>query len=299
MVRRTFTHIIFLALVANGLPLRAQLMPLVSSLSSNPAEFIPRTSAPRYPWKTDIVATVFWVGEQPTQNNPVPNTRSSWDSRWLHNFGGYDDPNPDKRTAGFHPVTFRPQQNPFYIALPYNDVTSSSTKEDAARIIPWFKEAFSKNGKSVCHNRWIAIHYRGRVCFAQWSDCGPFTTSDAPYVFGSARPSNTKNSGAGLDISPAVRDYLGFASGEKCDWRFVDTHEVGEGPWKYFGTNNPFAPIHVSEPDPVFTAEFKVSTVRSVSQSRKKDRPNFHEKSPGKSRLEELRAARNRWFGQK
>src|SRR5688572_19018094 len=26
----------------------------------------------KYPWKKNIVTTTFWVGEQPTKNNPVP-----------------------------------------------------------------------------------------------------------------------------------------------------------------------------------------------------------------------------------
>ena len=28
--------------------------------------------ARRYPWKTSIVTTVFWIGERPSGNNPVP-----------------------------------------------------------------------------------------------------------------------------------------------------------------------------------------------------------------------------------
>ena len=27
----------------------------------------------RYPWKKNIVTTVFWIGERPSGNNPVPN----------------------------------------------------------------------------------------------------------------------------------------------------------------------------------------------------------------------------------
>ncbi|PYL44311.1 MAG: hypothetical protein DMF42_01625, partial [Verrucomicrobia bacterium] len=27
----------------------------------------------RYPWKKNIVTTVFWIGEKPSANNPVPN----------------------------------------------------------------------------------------------------------------------------------------------------------------------------------------------------------------------------------
>ena len=35
-----------------------------------------------FPWKSQIVTTVFWIGEKPTENNPVPNRASSWDKEW-------------------------------------------------------------------------------------------------------------------------------------------------------------------------------------------------------------------------
>ena len=41
-----------------------------------------RASEAQYPWKRGIVTTVFWIGERPTANNPVPNYKSSWDLRW-------------------------------------------------------------------------------------------------------------------------------------------------------------------------------------------------------------------------
>ena len=37
-----------------------------------------------------------------------------------------------------------------------------------------------------------------------------------------------------------VRDYLGLSSSGRCDWRFVDVSEVPAGPWRNWGTNNPF-----------------------------------------------------------
>ena len=52
-----------------------------------------------YPWKTYITATIFWCGEQPTERNPTPNCKSSWDTEWATHFGGYDDPNPANRIA--------------------------------------------------------------------------------------------------------------------------------------------------------------------------------------------------------
>ncbi len=69
-------------------------------LKVEPQVFVPtssRTSTQRYPWKTNIVTTVFWIGEQPTQNNPVPNTKSSWDANWSSNYGGYDTPDASGR----------------------------------------------------------------------------------------------------------------------------------------------------------------------------------------------------------
>src|ERR1700745_1676696 len=53
-----------------------------------------RATVTHYPWKTNIVTTVFWVGEQAGPNNPVPNVRSSWDLNWTSNYGGFDSPEP-------------------------------------------------------------------------------------------------------------------------------------------------------------------------------------------------------------
>jgi hypothetical protein len=192
----------------------------------------------------DIVATVFWVGEQPTANNPTPNHKSSWDVNWAGNFGGYDNPDPAQRNPDYTPKGFRPGLNPFYVALPYNDcVNYKQHKPEAARIIPWFKSSFTKPGRTVLRGTWLAIRYGNKVCYAQWEDCGPFLTHDPDYVFGTARPKNPHNNGAGIDVSPAVRDYLGMPSGAKVDWRFVDVGEIPYGPWATLGMNNHFVRI--------------------------------------------------------
>ena len=80
-----------------------------------------------YQWKTGIVTTTFWVGEKACKNNPVPNHASSWDPKWAQNYGGFDDPDRANR-AEFIPANFVPQQNPFYVALPYNDVTKGGAQ---------------------------------------------------------------------------------------------------------------------------------------------------------------------------
>ena len=199
------------------------------------------TTAGRYPWKTNIVTTVFWVGETPTSNNPTPNRSSSWDANWQRNFGGFDTPDPARR-RNYAPANFIPQLNPFYVALPYNDVTQGHFKSEARSVIPWFRLEYERDGKSVCQNRWLAIRTRaGRICYAQWSDCGPFRTDHWQYVFGNERPKPNLNRGAGLDVSPAVRDYLGLnASVDVTDWKFIDFRDVPPGPWSRFGENNHF-----------------------------------------------------------
>jgi hypothetical protein len=193
----------------------------------------------RYPWRVKIVTTTFWVGEAPTKNNPVPNHISAWDAQWAKHFGGTDDPDPARRT-NFFPAKFVPRQNPFYVALPYNDVCKDGHKPEASRVIPWFKEAYEGPGKTVCKGRWIAIRFKDRVCYAQWEDAGPFRTDHWQYVFGTERPKPNLNRGAGLDVSPAVRDFLGMGDTDVTDWRFVDFDEVPRGPWATTGDNNTF-----------------------------------------------------------
>lgn len=195
--------------------------------------------AEHYSWKTGISTTVFWVGEKPSKNNPTPNHASSWDPKWAKHYGGFDDPDPDAR-RGFLPASFTPKLNPFYVALPYNDIAKTAHKIEARRIIPWFKRAYQGPCQSVCQNRWIAIRKGKRVCYAQWEDAGPFSTDDGDYVFGEAKPKPNANHDAGLDVSPAVRDYLGLDGDDITDWRFVDFEEIPLGPWADHGENNEF-----------------------------------------------------------
>jgi hypothetical protein len=192
-----------------------------------------------YPWKTNIVTTTFWVGETAAKNNPVPNDKSSWDVNWAKNYGGTDSPEKAAR-HGYLPASFTPGQNPFYIALPYNDVQGGRHKPEAGQVIPWFKREYRGDGKTVLKGRWIAIRHQDRIAYAQWEDCGPFRTDHYAYVFGVERPKPNLNKGAGLDVSPAVRDYLGMASTDVTDWKFVEFEEVPRGPWSTHGENNTF-----------------------------------------------------------
>jgi len=157
-------------------------------LKVEPQVFVPtasRTStATRYPWKTNIVTTMFW--------------------------------------------------------LPYNDVTHGQFKPEAPLVIPWYRTAYTEPGHSVCKDRWLAIRKGNRVCYAQWEDCGPFRTDHFQYVFQNERPKPNLNHGAGLDVSPAVRDYLGLGPTDVTDWQFVEIRDIPPGPWRSYGDNNHF-----------------------------------------------------------
>lgn len=215
------------------------------SRSVTPVRPVSSSSGVSYPWKTHITATIFWCGERPTKRNPTPNCKSSWDTEWAINFGGYDDPAPENRIANhttgeFRPKNFIPKLNPFYIALPYNDLKCwRSHKPEASKVIPWFSRFNPAPGKTVLKGRWVQIYINKRSCYAQWEDCGPWVTDDWQYVFGKQKPKATQNGAAGIDISPSIRDYLGVKSGTKVHWRFVEESQVPYGPWKKYGNHSP------------------------------------------------------------
>ena len=213
----------------------------VNSMAFTPGNWAPPPPEPgeRYQWKRNIVTTIFWIGEEPTANNPVPNRASSWDKSWTKSYGGYDDPDPGHR-RDYIPVKFTPRQNPFYCALPYNDKAATGHRPEAPRVVPWFKEAYQGPGVSTCKGRWVAIRKGNRTVYAQWEDAGPFRTDHWQYVFGNERPKPNLNKGAGLDVSPAVRDYLGLQPTDVTDWKFVEFSDVPRGPWSIHGENNTF-----------------------------------------------------------
>jgi len=209
------------------------------AFAPNHARSAPPSPGARYPWKQQIVTTIFWIGEKPSGNNPVPNRSSSWDKEWSQSYGGFDDPNPTHR-SDYVPVNFTPRQNPFYCALPYNDKARDGHRPEASRVVPWFNDAYQGPGVSVCKDRWIAIRKGNRTAYAQWEDAGPFRTDHWQYVFGNERPKPNLNKGAGLDVSPAVRDYLGLSETDVTDWQFVEFKDVPRGPWSKLGDNNTF-----------------------------------------------------------
>ncbi|MDR3559033.1 MAG: hypothetical protein P4L62_04055 [Candidatus Pacebacteria bacterium] len=184
-----------------------------------------------YPLHANISTTYFWVGEPgDSDNKDISNTSSAWDDDWQAHFGGVD--NPGKRN-GYLPAGFTPKENPFYFALPYNDFDGNGNhRKNLASVVPWAAGEKYGSQDSVCKNQWIKITKGGKIAYAQWEDVGPFGENDSSYVFGSATPSSKTNSHAGLDVSPAVHDYLGLSDEDRTDWQFIPASQVPSGPWK-------------------------------------------------------------------
>jgi hypothetical protein len=235
----TPTHPAYYAgvLPPSGVPmtsLAAGTFSLAGRRASSSSDFVftnfNRKAKNTYPWKTGIITTEFWIGEGGSNISSTDNRASSWDESWVSSNHGTDSPyvrDPNGYASGSHASTV----NPFYVALPFNDLAFPDKARD---WLPagWYRRP--KDGKQVsaCKDRWVWIkNAQGRSCFAQWEDVGPLRYDHAEYVFGSERPDTYTR--AGLDVSPAVAQYLGIDENKRAitSWRFVDDEDVPPGQW--------------------------------------------------------------------
>jgi hypothetical protein len=174
-----------------------------------------------YPWKTGITTTMFWIGEKGS-------TASAWNEGWAKSNDGEDSPS-DRN--GFATGSHASSVNPFYVALPFNDL---AFPDKARQWLPktWHQRIVNGKPISACKDRWVWIKSaEGRSCFAQWEDVGPERDDHPEYVFGNepAGPAGRP----GLSVSPAVAQYLGIGDGKQAitSWRFVDDSDVPPGQW--------------------------------------------------------------------
>jgi hypothetical protein len=184
-----------------------------------------------YPIHKNIIATVFWVGEgESDENEYISNADSAWDDKWLEHFGGVDEPT---NRLDFKPAKFEPKENFFYFALPYNDFyDNGSRKAEAYSVVYWSAERNWSDNESMLKNRWIKISRNNKTAYAQWEDAGPFLYDDYKYVFGNEKPQNKILEKAGIDLSPAIAEYLEIEGSGLVNWSFVDYSDVPNGPWK-------------------------------------------------------------------
>ncbi len=104
----------------------------------------------------------------------------------------------------------------------------------AYNVVYWANEKNWTDSKSILKNKWIMITKEDKTVYAQWEDAGPYTYDDVSYVFGNNLPKNISVNHSGLDVSPAVSDYIGLYSDNNnvVSWQFVDSDQVPDGPWK-------------------------------------------------------------------
>ncbi|MEP7162774.1 MAG: hypothetical protein ABI747_03355 [Candidatus Moraniibacteriota bacterium] len=190
-----------------------------------------------FPLHKDIMATLFWVGEEAGKaNKNISNLPSAWDEEWAKHYGGIDDP---KKRDGYFPSGFEAKENPFYFALPYNDFDGKGRrKKEMAILVPWANEKKWLKNESVLKNRWIKVMKGDKTAYAQWEDVGPFKEDDGDYVFGTAEPKSKTNKHAGIDLSPAVNQILDLHDMTSVDWQFVNEKDVPDGPWKQIVTDS-------------------------------------------------------------
>jgi hypothetical protein len=267
--------------MASAFPVSSSI-PITSSIGTylpptrakNPVESFNFTNFDRkpkntYPWKLDIITTVFWIGEGGSSISSTDNVASAWDPNWRTSNRGTDTPND---RDGYLPGSHIAMVNPFYVALPFNDL---AFPDKARRWVPanWFRP--SKGGKQVsaCQGRWVEIkNAQGETCYAQWEDVGPLRYDHAEYVFGPERPDTYTH--AGLDVSPAVAQYLNIDGKNRLTrWRFVDDADVVPGAWlKYDEEAVLFNAIKSSPPHllPIQANGAPVDSPTDIEENKKK-----------------------------
>lgn len=182
-----------------------------------------------YPWHPGTMASVFDSSENPRSDNAfIGNAQSAWDKDWR---------------------THAPNENVYFVAVPYGDYLSNGTFNPDNKRIPWHTSDVT--GQSELKNRWVQIERKvdGKTltAFGQVEDTGPsdhfdtLTMSDPDYVFGPpghdpsspilVKPKNTFGLRAGIDVSPAIAQLLRLDGSGTLSWRFVDKKDVRSGPW--------------------------------------------------------------------
>ena len=184
----------------------------------------------KYP-SHEVVATVYWAGEPPTEENGyISNLESEWSSDTVADIGGVDE--PEGRN-------FEPLHNPYYFAVPAMEFTEEGLIEGAYDHAPWDVNTI-EDGESLFRGRWAEVQANGKVVYAQWHDVGPCVNEQPEcflnygYVFGTEQPINTFGEKAGIDLSPDAAKALGIEGSGSVEWKFVDEEDVPVGEWSMY-----------------------------------------------------------------
>ena len=171
-------------------------------------------TASNYVWHHNIITTTFWLGE-----------KASADNGWISN----------ESTAYESPAD---SVNDWYVAVPLSDITTKdgqTMNKDWVVDLPWYDPADSEGYEyySYLKNRWVMIRRGDKVAYGQVADAGPRGEDLYNYVIlGGEFHNPLSQNNAGLDVSPAINDYLGMDGKDEADWKFIEEEEVPDGPWK-------------------------------------------------------------------
>jgi peptidoglycan/LPS O-acetylase OafA/YrhL len=203
-------------------------------------EALPGVTAGRgYPLHRGVPATVFRIGALvPGRGADGQSLQSGWDRDWALHYGGCDGHGvpgvacrsdlAERTGPDWFPVDAVPQENPYYVGLPYNDLLDAADRA----AVPWagdpgYAEHRGDRTFSLLKNRWVRVTGPAGSCDAQVEDTGP-GPQDAPYVLGSAAPAHDP----AINLGPALAACVGLrdtGAGARVDWSFVAVPRPG--PW--------------------------------------------------------------------
>ena len=155
------------------------------------------------------------------------------------NYGGFDNPDPSRR-HDYIPVIYVPRQNPFYCALPYNDVSHGQFKPEAPMVVPWFRQAYVRTGAFGLQGPLGRDPPRQPGLLRAMGRLRTFPHRSLPIRFperaAETEPEPRRRSrclAGGARLSrPRPTDVT--------DWQFVEVRDVPPGPWRNYGDNNNF-----------------------------------------------------------
>jgi hypothetical protein len=195
-----------------------------------------------YPVHRQVLAMQFRLGAIVSQRDGYDgqSVSSAWDARWAQHYGGCDGLGPvgvacsadtaARRGPDWFPTVTVPRENPYYVALPFDDLVPNGTtgrERMAWSQDPGFAGRQGDRTVSFLKNRWVSVSGPAGTCFAQVEDTGP-GAPDPAYVFDAEAPKDYY----GMHLSPALFRCLGFdgtALDGRVDWAFVDAPD--QGPW--------------------------------------------------------------------
>ena len=95
---------------------------------------------------SNIATPVFPIGEERVTEKKPTHYESAWEKHWLKSLAAMADPTV---WSNYMPISFVPQQNAFYCALPHNDVEHGQSNPEALNVVPLFRQIHGEPGRVV------------------------------------------------------------------------------------------------------------------------------------------------------